>query len=129
MNKNNFIGKVLRYSSYRVKQYVWNLLVNGVLMSYFVPVSFRCLILNIFGSKIKGCIHGHCTLLKNKLYLGHNSFINRNCFIDNNAMVTIGNNVAVGYNTTIITSNHEIYCSEKRGCKILYLWSLKMAVG
>ena len=98
-----------------MKQYYWNLMINGILMSYLVPVSMRRNILNILGANVKGAIHGHCTLLSSRLSLGVKSFINRNCFIDNNAMVTIGNNCAIGYNVVIATTNHSMECSCKRG--------------
>lgn len=98
-----------------MKQYFWNLTVNGCLMSYLVPVWLRRFILNIMGAQVKGAIHGHCTLLKTKLALGKKSFINRNCFIDNNEMVTIGNNCSIGYNVVIATTNHSMECSCKRG--------------
>lgn len=87
-------------------------------MSYLVPLFIRKYILNVFGAKVKGVIHGNCTMLTSRLSLGQNSFINRNCFIDNNAMVTIGNNCAIGYNVVIVTTNHLMECSSKRGGKV-----------
>lgn len=113
-----------------MKQYFWNLMINGILMSYLIPVSIRRYTLNILGANVKGAIHGHCTLLSSRLTLGSKSFINRNCFIDNNATVTIGNNCAIGYNVVIATTNHSMGCSSKRGgyyvrCQLRY----KMVVG
>lgn len=84
-------------------QYWWNLLVNGFLMSYIVPPYLRRLVFNCIGVKVKGTVHGHCTILTRKLYLAEGSFINRNCFIDNNALIKI------------ITSNHLMTLSDKRG--------------
>lgn len=109
--------KSLIRSSYlqRLRQYWWNLFVNGFLMSYLFPVSFRRVILNFMGANIKGTIHGHCTILTSKLQLAEGSFINRNCFIDNNALITIGRNCSIGYSVTLITANHSMGCSEKRG--------------
>lgn len=98
-----------------MKQYFWNLMINGILMSYLVPVCIRRYTLNILGANVKGAIHGHCSLLSSRLTLGAKSFINRNCFIDNNATVKIGNNCAIGYNVVIATSNHSMGCSSKRG--------------
>ena len=83
-----------------LRQYWWNLFVNGFLMSYLVPVGFRRFILNFMGAKIKGVLHGHSAILTTKLQLAEGSFINRNCFIDNNAM---------------ITANHSMECCDKRG--------------
>ena len=98
-----------------IRQYMWNLWVNVFLMSYVVPVGIRRFCLNCMGANVKGSLHGHCTILTNKLKLAENSFINRNCFIDNNADVSIGQNCAVGYNVVFITSNHSIRCNDRRG--------------
>lgn len=119
MNISKYIRRVLRSSRVAsIRQYWWNLFVNGVLMSYVIPVGFRRRTLNCLGLDVKGAVHGHCTLLISKLFLGTNSFINRNCFIDNNAMVKIGNNCAVGFSVVIATTNHSIECSYKRGGEI-----------
>lgn len=96
-------------------QYWWNLLVNGFLMSYIVPPYLRRLVFNCIGVKVKGTVHGHCTILTRKLYLAEGSFINRNCFIDNNALIKIGCNCSIGYNVVFITSNHLMTLSDKRG--------------
>lgn len=98
-----------------LRQYWWNLFVNGFLMSYLVPVGFRRFILNFMGAKIKGALHGHSAILTTKLQLAEGSFINRNCFIDNNAMITIGRNCSVGYKVTFITANHSMEYCDKRG--------------
>ena len=103
-----------------VRQYMWNLWVNGFLMSYVVPIGIRRFCLNCMGANVKGSLHGHCTILTNKLKLAENSFINRNCFIDNNADVSIGQNCAVGYTVVFITSNHSIRCNDRRGGIITY---------
>lgn len=111
------IFKSLIHTSYlqRLKQYWWNLFVNGFLMSYLFPVGFRRVIFNFMGAQIKGNIHGRCTILTNKLQLAEGSFINCNCFIDNNALIIIGRNCSIGYNVTLVTSSHSMGCSEKRG--------------
>ena len=108
-----------------VRQYMWNLWVNSFLMSYVVPIGIRRFCLNCLGANVKGSLHGHCTILTNKLKLAENSCINRNCFIDNNADVSIGQNCAVGYNVVFITSNHSIRCNDRRGGVIYYLSLLR----
>jgi len=112
----SFIYK-LKHSSRMagIHQYWWNMWVNGFLMSYLVPVGFRRFMFNCMGAKVRGAVHGHCTMLTSKLHLGVGSFINRNCFIDNNAMITIGRNCSIGYNVIMATSNHSIGCGDKRG--------------
>ena len=126
MTAFKFIKKVTRFSCNKsMKQYFWNLTVNGCLMSYLVPVWLRRFILNIMGAQVKGAIHGHCTLLKTKLALGKKSFINRNCFIDNNEMVTIGNNCSIGYNVVIATTNHSMECSCRGGNLSFASWDTR----
>lgn len=50
-----------------IRQYWWNLFVNGLLMSYLVPVGLRRFMLNYMGAKVKGAVHGHSTILTNRL--------------------------------------------------------------
>ena len=96
-----------------IRQYWWIFFVNGLLMSYLMPVGIRRFILNCMGAKVKGEVHGHCTILTNKLKLAEKSFINRNYFIDNNADINIEQNCAVRYNVVFITSNHTISCCDR----------------
>ena len=119
------IKRVLQSSYYMsLRQYVWNLFINGLLMSYLTPLSLRHLVLNMLGADIRGAIHGHTTILSNRLSLGRGSFINRNCFIDNNAMVSIGEYCSIGYNVTFITSNHDFSNSIKRASYRYSGWML-----
>ena len=41
-------------SRYALKQYIWNLFVNGFLMSYIVPPTIRRFLLNVLGCEIGG---------------------------------------------------------------------------
>lgn len=98
-----------------IRQYWWNLFVNGMLSSYVISTGLRRIALNLLGTKIQGAMFGHCTMFSNKLSIGEHSFVNRNCFIDNNEMVTIGNNCAIAYNVSFITTNHSVGCADRRG--------------
>lgn len=112
----SYIKRILQSSCLAsIKQYWWNLFINGLLASYVFPTGLRKVVLNICGCRIKGVIHGHCTMFTNRISIGIHSFVNRNCFIDNNAMVSIGNNCAVAYNVSLITTNHSIDYANKRG--------------
>ena len=97
-----------------IRQYWWNLFVNGLLMSYLMPVGIRRFILNCMGAKVYGAVHGHSTILTNKLQLEKGSFINRNCFIDNNARIGIGRDCSIGYKVVFITANHGMGGGNKR---------------
>ena len=41
-------------SRYALKQYIWNLFVNGFLMSYIVPPTIRRSLLNVLGCEMGG---------------------------------------------------------------------------
>lgn len=103
-------------SRYTLKQYIWNLFINGLLMSYIVPPAFRRLILKALGCQLGGVIHGHSILLSTKLKMGVHSYINRECLIDNaEEIICIGNNVSIACRVAIHTTNHDYSNSQKRG--------------
>lgn len=100
----------------RVKTYIWDILVNSVLASYFVPLFMRRLILNFCGAKCFGTIHAHCYIASNKLNLANGCYINRGCIIDNeNALVSIGEYCSIGFGVMLLTTNHDISNPVKRG--------------
>lgn len=41
-------------SKYTIKQYTWNLFVNGIIMSYLLPIGCRRLLLSALGCKMGG---------------------------------------------------------------------------
>lgn len=95
-------------SRYTIRQYAWNLFVNGVIMSYLIPAELRILLLKMLGCKMGGVIHPHCLLLTNKLKIGKGSYINRECLLDNaGADIVIGNNCAIACRCSIHTTNHD----------------------
>lgn len=96
-----------------------NIFINGIIMSYVTPCTLRRICLNMWGCDIKGTIHGHTTILTNKLSVGKHSYINKNCFIGNGyEYVRIGSYCAIAYGVTITTDNHEIDNEECRAGKI-----------
>lgn len=99
-----------------LRQYFWNLLINGILNSYFTPIAIRVFVLNRLGAKIKGSLHAKSIILSHRLRLGKGSYINRHCIIDNGKeWITIGDNVAVACNVSILTSNHQYTDKNRRG--------------
>ena len=95
-------------SRYIIRQYAWNLFVNGVIMSYLIPAGLRILLLKMLGCKLGGVIHPHCLLLTNKIKIGKGSYINRECLLDNaGADITIGDNCAIACRVSIHTTNHD----------------------
>ena len=102
-----------------IRQYLWNLFINGILNSYFMPICVRVFVLNIIGAKVHGAIHAKCILLSHRINLGKGSFINRRSLLDNgNAWITIGNNVAIGCNVSLLTTNHMYNDGNRRGGQI-----------
>lgn len=100
----------------RIRAYFKNILINGITMSYLMPLHARRLILNVWGCKIKGTILDRTVILSNKLFLGEHSFINRNCMIGNgHEYVKIGTNCAIAYGVTFTTDNHLIDNKNRRG--------------
>lgn len=112
----------MRISYYSLKQFIWNLVVNGIIMSYIFSPSLRLFFLNMIGCKLmsdSGGLQGHCMLLSNKLILGRGSYINRECLIDNaSGKIIIGNNVSIGCRCCIHTTNHDYSNPLKRGGKV-----------
>lgn len=111
--------KQLQFVFKRFKQFLWDLIVNNLLNSFFIPLRFRRLILKLIGCKLStsSSIQGKFYLGSNKIILGENSFINRECYIDNaqNSYVIIGKNCSIGFRTIFITTIHDYSNPQKRG--------------
>lgn len=104
------------------KYWLRDIFVNTIIASYLMPMFLRVLVLNIWGCRLKGVIHGHCTLLGNNLVLGKGSFINKNCLFDNAyAKVVIGDNVAVSHSCLFLTTNHVFSNENQRGGQFLLM--------
>lgn len=104
----------------KIRKYLFDFFINGIVMSYFIPSKIRTYILNLLGFNIgkNSIICSNCYIDSKKLIIGKNSYINKNCLIDNNAEVLVGNNVGIAYNVTILTTNHEYNNPNKRTGKI-----------
>lgn len=117
----SFIVRVLRFVFDSINIYLWDIIVNGLLMSYLFPIHIRQFILLLFGFKLKGVIHSGCVVQSNKLLIGKRSFINRNCIIDNaGAYLKVGDEVAIGYGCSFLTTNHDYKDPCRRGGQSFY---------
>ena len=97
-----------------IRQYYWNLFINGILNSYVTPIFLRVFVLNVLGAQIKGTLHAKSILLSHRLKIGKSSFINRHCLLDNGGeWITVGKNVAIACNVSMLTTNH-LYTDENR---------------
>lgn len=114
-----FLLKLSQFLFGAIKSYLWDAIINGIVMSYLMPVYLRQVVLLALGFKMKGVIHSGCIVQSNKLVIGKRSFINKNCIIDNaSAYVRIGSEVAIGYCCSFLTTNHDYNDSKRRGGKI-----------
>lgn len=108
------LKKIIRYAivqNQRFLKYLWDIIINGLLSSYVIPVSLRRLIFKILGINCKGTIHGHCYIGSRQLKVGKHSYINRECLLDigANSSISIGCNCAIGYKVKMFTTNHDMH--------------------
>lgn len=105
-----------------IKNYFWDLYVNGFLASFFCPYQIRNIGLRCLGIKIgkKSAIHGHCYISGANLIIKDNSYINRGCLIDaSHGNIKIGFRVGIAHNCQFVTTNH-VYDNEvKRTGKVV----------
>ena len=88
----------------RVKKYIWDIIINGISASYFIPLKLREMLYKLVGIKIgkSSAIHAKCYISGKKLTVGENSYINKDCLIDSyHDSIYIGNNVGIGKDHTI----------------------------
>jgi len=104
----------------RLKQYLWDFFINGILSMYLCPLSLRMILLPIVGIKCKkAVIHAKCYIGSKKLIIGENSYINREVLINNDVYVKIGDKCAIGYRVSFYTTNHLIESKYKRAGKCI----------
>ena len=93
------------------RRYAWFVMGRLFIHTYLpLPVSFKRLVLKIFGAKI-----GKNVMIKPKvnikypwyLSVGENAWIGENVWIDNLAQVTIGPNCCLSQGALLLTGNHD----------------------
>lgn len=96
--------------------YCWDIIINGIFSSYWVPLICRRWILNLLGGKIEGTIHAGSYIASAKLKIGKCSYINRRCYLDNKtADIVIGRKCSIAYDVKLLTTHHLFDNAEKRG--------------
>lgn len=114
------IKRIFLYIHRHVKAYLWEVFVNGMFSSRFIPLVLRNMLYKMIGVQFTGgvlnsAIHAGCYLSGSGLAIGRGSYINRQGLIDaQHATVTIGDNVGIGYRVQILTTNHEYSNPQKR---------------
>lgn len=100
---------------HNLRDYVWDLLVNGFMASYLVPTGWRTKFLNLLGCETNSCIHGHCYIESARFRMGKGGYVNRMCTINNaSGMVSVGEGCALAYGVKIYTTAHETTCPSRR---------------
>ena len=100
--------------------FITDVVINGILSSYLIPVKLRSGIISIWTlGKMKGSIYGHCYIESSKLIIGKGTYINRNCLICNKSdFVEIGEFCALAYGVAVHTTNHDYSNPRKRSGKV-----------
>jgi maltose O-acetyltransferase len=105
----------------KLKQGIWDLVVNGMLASYIIPVNIRRICLRMLGLKMnKSAINAHCFIGSKRLIVKDKTYINRECLFNNegSATIYIGSNCAIGYRTSFYTSSHVFSDKSRRAGKV-----------
>jgi maltose O-acetyltransferase len=105
----------------KLKQGLWDWVVNGVLASYIIPVNIRTICLRILGLKLnKSSINAHCFIGSKRLIIQDKTYVNRECLFNNEGIgaIYIGSNCAIGYRTSFYTTTHDFSDKNRRAGKV-----------
>jgi len=106
----------------KLKQTVWDGLVNGFLASYIIPVSLRAICLRMLGLKItKAAINAHCFIGSRRLIIDEKTYVNRECLFNNEGKATIhiGSHCAIGYRSSFYTTTHDVSNQHRRAGNVI----------
>ncbi|MBO0992544.1 acyltransferase [Bacillus sp. SD088] len=88
---------------------VWNLFVNTLGKSMFIPQSIRFLLYKMAGMRTASAnIRSGCSFRGKNLVIEQGVFLNHNVFIDSWEKVLIQENTAIAFDVLICTSSHKI---------------------
>lgn len=101
----------------RIRPFIWDLFINGLLSSYFIHYKIRNFVLRSLKFHIgkQSAIHSKCLIIGRQLILGSNSYINRECVLDSSCgKIIIGDKVGIGFRCSFLTTNHDYSDPDKR---------------
>ena len=107
-----------------LKEWIWDLFVNGIISSYLVHFKARNIFYYIAGIKKisvkKSAIHARCYISGKNIEIKEGSYINKECLLDaKGGNITIGKNVGIGYRCQLLTTNHSYTDKKKRTGKVI----------
>lgn len=107
-----------------LKEWIWDLFVNGIISSYLVHFKVRNIFYYIAGIKKisvkKSAIHARCYISGKNIEIKEGSYINKECLLDaKGGNITIGKNVGIGYRCQLLTTNHRYTDKKKRTGKVI----------
>ena len=107
-----------------LKEWIWDLFVNGIISSYLVHFKVRKIFYYIAGIKKisvkKSAIHARCYISGKNIEIKEGSYINKECLLDaKGGNITIGKNVGIGYRCQLLTTNHSYTDKKKRTGKVI----------
>ena len=107
-----------------LKEWIWDLFVNGIISSYLVHFKVRNIFYYIAGIKKisvkKSAIHARCYISGKNIEIKEGSYINKECLLDaKGGNITIGKNVGIGYRCQLLTTNHSYTDKKKRTGKVI----------
>ena len=98
-----------------LKKVLWEILVNKIGKSDFLPGKLRVLFYRLGGMNIKSAgVRSGCTFKGINIVIEDGAFINHNTFINCSESVIIGKNVYIAFDVLITTNSHEIGRREQR---------------
>ncbi len=112
------------YKWLNLKEWIWDLFVNGIISSYLVHFKVRNIFYYIAGIKKisvkKSAIHARCYISGKNIEIKEGSYINKECLLDaKGGNITIGKNVGIGYRCQLLTTNHSYTDKKKRTGKVI----------
>lgn len=100
-----------------IKNFIWDVFINKITASYFIPYKVRKYLYKLIGIKIgkSSAVHAKCYISGKNISIGNHTYLNKECLIDAyHGSVTIGNNVGIAYRCQLLTTNHNYNNSNKR---------------
>lgn len=98
-----------------VKRTAWDIVVNVVASSPFLPAPARCLIYRLVGFRIATWnIRAGCWFTGRSVVLGRDAFVNYGCFFDELGTISIGDRCQIGQQVSFVGSGHAIGPRDER---------------
>lgn len=109
------VEKSVRFIILMIKRLIWDIFVNRIFASSFIPDPLRSILYRMIGMVVLSFrVHPHCYFKNRKIFIGSGTFINYNCFFDTTALIHIGKSCDIAHHVKFYTATHEIGTPERR---------------